>query len=101
MGYFATGKQTQLLNIYENKPKEESISFPTIILFTHVHGIDDPMKKVVDDLASAGYYGIAVDPYLNGSYNPHIKRRSDKGIFDRRQGSLWSTRKIFWSGHWN
>lgn len=45
----------------------------------HAHGIDDSSKKVCDDLATAGFYVVAPDPYSNGSYN--FQTRSDEIIF--------------------
>ncbi|MDH5645726.1 MAG: dienelactone hydrolase family protein [Candidatus Heimdallarchaeota archaeon] len=78
MGYQAKGKFQQLLNIYENKPKGNG-PFPTIVLFMHAYGFDDPMKKVVDDLADNGYYALGVDSYLNGTFS--FQNREEDSIF--------------------
>lgn len=78
MGYYAKGKHTQILDVYESKPEGDG-PFPTVVLFMHVFGVDDPMKKVCDDLAEAGFYALGYDGYLNGSYGG--QNRSEDAIF--------------------
>ncbi len=68
MGYLAKGKFSQILNVYENKP-EGNGPFPTVINFMHAGAIDDPMKRVCDDLAAEGFYAVCADAYLNGAYD--------------------------------
>ncbi|OLS28398.1 MAG: hypothetical protein HeimC2_07440 [Candidatus Heimdallarchaeota archaeon LC_2] len=75
MGYLAKGKLSQILNVYEIQP-EGNGPFPTIINFMHAGAIDDPMKRVCDDLAAEGYYAVCADAYLNGSYNFQSKSDS-------------------------
>jgi carboxymethylenebutenolidase len=77
MGYQAKGNYTPILNAYESKP-EGNGPFPTIILFMHAYGIDDPMKKVCDDLAAEGFYALGGDSYLNGTFN--FQNRSEDAI---------------------
>ena len=64
MGYLAKSKFSRILDVYENKPERNS-PFPTIINFMHAGAIDDPMKRVCDDLAEQGYYAVCVDSYMN------------------------------------
>ncbi|MCY3411136.1 MAG: dienelactone hydrolase family protein [Candidatus Heimdallarchaeota archaeon] len=72
------GKYQTILHYYETIPEGDG-PFPTIVLMVHAHGIDDSSKKVCEDLAAAGYYTVAPDPYLNGSYN--FQTRTDDIIF--------------------
>lgn len=73
------GNYKQILNYYESKPKGKG-PFRTVILLVHAPGIDDSSKKICDDLALAGFYAVAPDPYLNGVYD--FKSKSDDIIFD-------------------
>ncbi|NDB56462.1 hypothetical protein EB169_11645, partial [archaeon] len=73
------GNYKQILNYYESKPEGDG-PFRTVILLVHAPGIDDSSKKICDDLALAGFYAVAPDPYLNGVYD--FKSKSDDIIFD-------------------
>ncbi len=73
------GRYQTILNYYESIPKGDG-PFPTVIQMVHAMGIDDSSKKICDDLADAGYYAVAPDPYLNGAYG--FQTRSDDMIFD-------------------
>ena len=74
------GNYKQIQNYYDSKPEGEG-PFRTVILMVHAPGIDDSSKKICDDLAMAGFYAVAPDPYLNGcllytSPSPRDRTRS-------------------------
>jgi len=76
--YVPSSEMRTILPLYESIPEGDG-PFPTVILWMHAPGMDDFSKKVLDDLAMAGYYAVGMDSYLNGKYN--FQNRSDDLMF--------------------
>jgi len=79
MGNFVTIRDN--LPVYISKPElKDNEKYPVVLLFMHLHGVDNSQQKICDDLAKAGYVAVAGDAYQNGLFGPET--RSDEMIFE-------------------